>query len=66
MRIRNFQEVLFFFSESPMEAEGCGLHKVARVGRVCEDDPGGRYHHLLSHHFRPALIRGDWRMQSAD
>ncbi|CAI2303619.1 unnamed protein product [Caenorhabditis sp. 36 PRJEB53466] len=36
------KEVLFFFSESPMEAEGCGLHKVARVGRVCEDDPGGR------------------------
>lgn len=36
------KEVLFFFSESPMETEGCGLHKVARVGRVCEDDPGGR------------------------
>lgn len=40
------KEVLFFFSESPMETEGCGLHKVARVGRVCEDDPGGRLSYI--------------------
>ncbi|CAI5439598.1 unnamed protein product [Caenorhabditis angaria] len=40
---KNEKEVLFFFSESPIDSEGCGLglHKVARIGRICDDDMGG-------------------------
>ncbi|KIH59447.1 sema domain protein, partial [Ancylostoma duodenale] len=41
----NKNEVLAFFSEPPSESEGCGLRRVARIGRVCRDDTGGTGKH---------------------
>uniref|UniRef100_A0A7I5E512 Semaphorin CD100 antigen and Plexin domain containing protein n=1 Tax=Haemonchus contortus TaxID=6289 RepID=A0A7I5E512_HAECO len=41
----NRNEVLAFFSEPPTETEGCGLRRVARIGRVCRDDTGGTGKH---------------------
>uniref|UniRef100_A0A183FY86 Sema domain-containing protein n=1 Tax=Heligmosomoides polygyrus TaxID=6339 RepID=A0A183FY86_HELPZ len=41
----NKHEVLAFFSEPPTESEGCGLRRVARLGRVCRDDTGGSGKH---------------------
>ncbi|KAJ1371863.1 Sema domain [Parelaphostrongylus tenuis] len=43
----NKHEVLAFFSEPSSENEGCGLRRVARIGRVCRDDSGGfgKHHH---------------------
>ncbi|KAK6047564.1 hypothetical protein COOONC_14930, partial [Cooperia oncophora] len=41
----NRNEVLAFFSEPPTDSEGCGLRRVARVGRVCRDDTGGSGKH---------------------
>uniref|UniRef100_A0A1I7XQ88 Sema domain-containing protein n=1 Tax=Heterorhabditis bacteriophora TaxID=37862 RepID=A0A1I7XQ88_HETBA len=43
--IENGHEILSFFSEPPSESEGCGLRRVARVGRVCRSDPGGQGKH---------------------
>ncbi|CAD6184576.1 unnamed protein product [Caenorhabditis auriculariae] len=39
---KNGEEVLSFFSETPLDSDGCGLQRVARVGRVCRGDPGGK------------------------
>ncbi|RCN29116.1 sema domain protein [Ancylostoma caninum] len=44
-RIVSLNEVLAFFSEPPSESEGCGLRRVARIGRVCRDDTGGTGKH---------------------
>ncbi|WKX92254.1 hypothetical protein Q1695_010355 [Nippostrongylus brasiliensis] len=41
----NKYEVLAFFSEPPTDTEGCGLRRVARVGRICRDDTGGTGKH---------------------
>ncbi|CAI4221271.1 unnamed protein product [Auanema sp. JU1783] len=40
----NGNELFTFFAETPSEREEYGQKRVARVARVCMDDPGAEYH----------------------